>query len=65
MEITIPTHLSEVPLYKMVEYNSLPHIEETERAIKAVSIFLGLTNKETARLPLKVLIRRLSISKTF
>ena len=55
MEITIPTHLSEVPLYKMVEYNSLPHLEENERAIKAVSIFLGLTNKETARLPLKVL----------
>jgi hypothetical protein len=44
MEITIPTHLSEVPLYKMVEYNSLPHLEENERAIKAVSIFLGLTN---------------------
>jgi hypothetical protein len=55
MEITIPTHLSEVPLYKMVEYNSLPHLEETERAIKTVSIFLGLTNHETARLPLKVL----------
>jgi hypothetical protein len=55
MEITIPTHLCEVPLYKMVEYNSLPHLEENERAIKAVSIFLGLTNKETARLPLKVL----------
>ena len=55
MEITIPTHLSEVPLYKMVEYNSLPHLEENEQAIKAVSIFLGLTNKETARLPLKVL----------
>jgi hypothetical protein len=31
------------------------HLEENERAIKAVSIFLGLTNKETARLPLKVL----------
>lgn len=57
MEITIPTHLSEVPLYKMVEYNSLPHQEETERGIKAVSIFLGLTNQETARLPLKVLNR--------
>jgi hypothetical protein len=55
MEITIPTHLSEVPLYQMVEYNSLPHQEETERGIKAVSIFLGLTNSETARLPLKVL----------
>ena len=55
MEIIIPTKLSEVPLYQMVEYNSLPHLEETERGIKAVSIFLGLTNHETARLPLKVI----------
>jgi len=57
MEITIPTKLSEVPLYRMVEYNALEAKGETERAIMAVAIFTGLTYKETSALPLKVLNR--------
>lgn len=55
MEITIPTKLSEVPLYQLIEYNELETTNETERAIHATAIFLGLTHKETAKLPLKVL----------
>jgi len=55
MEITIPTHLKDVPLYQMVEYNSLVDIDETERGLKAVSIFLNLTIDQVNKLPIKVI----------
>lgn len=55
MEITIPTKLSEVPLYQLIEYNQVDTENDTQRAIYATAIFLGLTHKETAKLPLKVL----------
>lgn len=55
MEITIPTKLSEVPLYQLIEYNQVDTENDTQRAIYATAIFLGLTHKETSKLPLKVL----------
>lgn len=54
MEITIPTKLSEVPLYQMVEYNSLGEMESMQKTIKALSIFLNVSEKELSKFPMKV-----------
>lgn len=55
MEVTIPTKLSEVPLYQMVEYHSLTDTDETTRGLKAVSIFLNLPIEQVNKLPIKVI----------
>lgn len=54
MEITIPTKLSEIPLYKMVEYNSLGDFSPTVKTMKALSIFLDVSEKELSKFPLQV-----------
>jgi hypothetical protein len=55
MEIIIPTKLSEVPLYQMVEYNSLPDLPPMEKTMKALSIFLNVSEKELAKFPMTVI----------
>lgn len=65
MEIIIPTKLSEVPLYQMVEYNSLPDLPETERGLKAVSIFLNLTKEEITKIPVAVINKAIGHIKVF
>lgn len=65
MEIIIPTKLSEVPLYQMVEYNSLGDLGETERGLKAVSIFLNLTPEQITKIPVAVINKAIGHIKVF
>ena len=60
MELTIPTKLSEIPLYQMVEYNSLGEISASDKTMKALSIFLNVSEKELAKFPLAVVNKAIS-----
>jgi len=60
MELTIPTKLSEIPLYQMVEYNSLGKMSPSEKTMKALSIFLNVSEKELAKFPLAVVNKAIS-----
>jgi hypothetical protein len=60
MEITIPTKLSEIPLYQMQEYESLK-MDAEERALNAVAIFCNISLSEVSKLPLKILNHALDL----
>lgn len=60
MELTIPTKLSEIPLYQMVEYNSLGEMSASDKTMKALSIFLNVSEKELAKFPLAVVNKAIS-----
>lgn len=60
MELTIPTKLSEIPLYQMVEYNSLPEMSASDKTMKALSIFLNVSEKELSKFPLQVINKALT-----
>ena len=60
MELTIPTKLSEIALYQMVEYNSLGEMSASDKTMKALSIFLNVSEKELAKFPLAVVNKAIS-----
>jgi hypothetical protein len=60
MELTIPTKLSEIPLYQMVEYNSLGEMSPSDKTMKALSIFLNVSEKELSKFPLQVVNKAIS-----
>jgi hypothetical protein len=60
MELTIPTKLHEIPLYQMVEYNSLGEMSASDKTMKALSIFLNVSEKELAKFPLAVVNKAIS-----